>query len=346
MAEISLSPHKTDISIGIKSFCFDNNGGKNHINNFLRVLKQKNNKEFNDFVENFQPEIVYCICSTFQTAILAEYISKKMNIPIVVHHFDNVMQTAKLKVLHNFIYNKIQRRMFTGFVISEQMKYQYEKKYGFKYKILMNSIYPNNKPSYRTEKIEKIMYAGGLHLNRAKSLQIVEKCIERINLENDSNVHLEIYTLDMETAKKYFSNNTILNAALPQEELIKKYQDAHILLHVEPFEQEFFDYLKYSLSTKLPEYLNAGKPILCFVPEFTSVHELISKNNLGYAVSTEEEVYKALKDIIKGKAICAEYVNNACEYARQNYSVYDSQCLISEVFEMNINYFEKRRKNM
>jgi hypothetical protein len=65
--------------------------------------------------------------------------------------------------------------------------------------------------------------------------------------------------------------------------------DANVLVHVESFDEASQLITRLSLSTKIPQYLMAGRCVLAFGPAQAASIRYIADSGAGIAVSTDEE---------------------------------------------------------
>ena len=93
-------------------------------------------------------------------------------------------------------------------------------------------------------------------------------------------------------------------------EIADIYADADILLHVESFDKKSIASTKYSFSTKIPEYLSAGKCVLAVGP--SEVASLGYLSECACAVSDTLALSSALERLINDSEY-RESVRKSCE---------------------------------
>jgi len=192
------------------------------------------------------------------------------------------------------------------YVISEEMRQAYEKIFQRDSYIVRN-FSVEKKKELVLEGISEahgyltMVYAGGLHYNRWKVLSQIAKELKEINETSGVMCCLDIYSsqkissdiveqITVEGASRFMGGASALQIA-------DIYADADILLHAESFEKKAIASTKYSFSTKIPEYLSAGKCVLAVGPaEVASVRYLA-----GFActVSESEKLSETLEILIK-----------------------------------------------
>lgn len=153
----------------------------------------------------------------------------------------------------------------------------------------------NGKPDYLV-----MVYAGGLHYNRWKVLSQIANELKRLNQTSRVKCILKIYS--SQNISKNIINQIAVEGAseflgrAPASEIAGIYAGADILLHVESFEKKAIASTKYSFSTKIPEYLSAGKCILAVGPEEVASLQYLAK--FACSVSDDEELPRILASLI------------------------------------------------
>ena len=169
------------------------------------------------------------------------------------------------------------------------------------------------------------MYVGGLHLNRWKSLLKLSKAIEEIN-EFKKNILLKIYApiQEINTYADYFNkySSTQFAGSIKSYEVASALSEADVLLHIESFEENYVKFTKYSLSTKIPQYMAAGKPILAYGPIGIASIEHIKQVNAGKVIceNNEKNLISDIIEFISDNELLFLYASCGFEYAKNNYS--------------------------
>lgn len=294
------------------------------------------NKKFIEQVDAFSPDYIYTLSASFYVNKWVLYFAKRYNIPIVVHYMDNWRETIytqdkRTKWLNSLFERQIENmetKMKCGLTISELMKCAYSQKYHKKYLALMNTV---KVQPYR-EKLEDkiiIIYAGGMHLKRNEVLKSISDFIA-----SKSKLELHIYTsnLNIETyGKEFKGENTFFHCTVPHEKICKIYENADILLHIESFDEKVIQYTKYSMSTKIPEYMMAGRPIICYAPHSIAAYQYVVECKAGIGVENLYEFEKAL-DLLSDSEIRKQFGSRGYLNAKKNHSVEALKETMKEVF--------------
>ena len=271
-----------------------------------------------EIIKSFNPDIIYTMGSTVTVLKVANIISNKINISIILHFMDNWPETIQWgennwlngyqKLLRRWL-KRTYKRSKCALTISEEMAHDYEEQTGIIHFPLMNTV---NVEYWRCDKRRintciNLVYAGGLHLGRDKTLLEIYRTIENSN-NLERKCKLTIYTnTKLGSASELLEcsdgNALIVKDAVPHEELIKVYAEADILLLAEAVEVDNTTetFARYSISTKTAEYLATGKPILYIGSKTRALAKYLLKNKAAAVIE------------------CVDHLNEAIEYIFINY---------------------------
>jgi len=166
-----------------------------------------------------------------------------------------------------------------------------------------------------------MVYAGGLHYNRHKTLGLLAKSIQRYNSKGNKKVFLKIFSgskvtrnikkeLNIEGASHLFG-------FLDEKNLKKELNNCDIPVHVESFDQSSIESTRLSISTKIPEYLSLGKPILAIGP--SNVSSLKYLKDSAYCIVRPENVYSDLKNLLEDHSLKKALGEKAYSMYRRNH---------------------------
>ena len=159
-----------------------------------------------------------------------------------------------------------------------------------------------------------MVYAGGLHYNRWKVLGQIAKSLKEINGFGKRKCYLKIYSsqnlsdeiveaIDLDGASEFCGG-------VSASQISDVYAGADILLHVESFDPKAIASTRYSFSTKIPEYLSAGKCVLAVGPaEIASIRYLW---DFACVIYDDANLTSALKKMILDDDY-RNSVQNACK---------------------------------
>lgn len=285
--------------------------------------------KIDDFVRIYNPEVIYLIPYGIRIMDVALYINEKYGIPIITHIMDDWFSTlysfSKTQKLHRSImikkYIKLLNNSKSVFVISDAMKIEYKSRFpNINFVSLMNT--PDVTINYREtpSKITQICYVGSLHLNRWSSLY--KFCEIVSNLEKDD-FRISVLSKDWNSVKQHFEKFNFIQSPgfLPSEQVKEEISLADSVLFIESFDESIKKYTKYSLSTKIPEYLSSQKPIIAIGPSGIASIDYLKNNNAALVLDDFNQNHwpKLLSDFFTNEKDIENLVKNAIELLKKNH---------------------------
>lgn len=332
-SEIANSPAGVTLKKNRKSF-------KNQIHLNLRAIADFSPlfipAELFKWIEEFNPDIIYSTLGSARMINLTNEIANRISKPIVPHFMDDWPSTLytqnELGGLARKMFEKDFDKMISkskgGLCISEQMVEEFKKRYLIPFFPFVNCVNDElfSHPKIIAEDEEFIlMYVGGLHLNRWQSILDISQAVEELKLMGKK-IILKIYCPihDINLYEKHFVDfpSTKFEGSLTSDQVPDILSIATILIHVESFEDNYVQYTKFSLSTKIPQYMAAGKPILGYGPIILASMQHIVKSNSGKVVceKNKEKLVKSLQELVINKELLLNYAMNGFYYAKENHS--------------------------
>ena len=189
------------------------------------------------------------------------------------------------------------------------MRNKNKKKYSKTFNCIVNFVDFSmfNKMSKNNIDCEKeivISYIGGIHLNRWKSILKLGDIINQISREKELRIFIYVFTTRQ--PEKYILDqfaklNIYYGGALTEEQVFSQINRSHFLLHVESFDHLNRLYVKYSISTKIPECLASKRGIIVYGPHEIASIRIFSDNQLGCCLTdldTDDNIREKIYEYI------------------------------------------------
>lgn len=325
----------------------------NEYHNLIGYLWQMNDlfprhlsKQLFDWIDDFKPSIIYTCLGDFRMMDIVLKISDRFSLPIVPHLMDDWLSipsslfkyssTYKLFLVRKAI--KIFKKTQKGLAIGKDMAEEYMKKFGKPFEVFMNTAdVPQTFPDFNTGKniISPLRFAyyGAVHLLRAE--QLFEIC--RVILEEKRTNNVEIFLYVPETGilkcKEMFRFPNINIRNIETENAISELAMSDILIFVESFNSEARKYTRLSVSTKIPMYMAAGRPIFAYGPGEVSSIRYIKESGCGIVVENENknELANAIKTLMDDSGLRERLGRKGWETARANHDAEKERELFRQV---------------
>jgi hypothetical protein len=257
------------------------------VREFFWKSKKWKSKSLEQWLEEFNPEVVFlCAGDSGFAYDITNYVQDKFKTKSVIYVTDDyVLPRKTLSAFWWYRRNKIFNKMKTAvqksdlfITISQQMREVYKDLLG-KDSMLAVNMTESMKDSSITRMNKKkitLIYAGGLHYKRYTTLNLLAKSLKKYNDDplNKQKVFLKIYS-GQEINRKIEKYINVKGASefcgrLNPTELKKVLNSCDIPVHVESFDDKSIESTRLSISTKIPEYLSLGKPVLAIGPNQVS----------------------------------------------------------------------------
>ncbi len=327
---------------------YTNPKNKNDIRMILRDLMWKcahwYTKKLKLWLEKENPTCIFVAPgpSTFLYDIALK-IAKQRNIPIVTYICDDyyfVKTPKKLlaRVRVAFLKRKISCLMKATsklVVICDALKKEYSKEFFLPTeKIMTGSDFVFAKKQGTTAYPTTISYFGNICCNRYISLAEIGNELDLINEEKGTNFKLNIYTSEKNSQILFcFSGIKSVNLCpfISGKDFEEALLNSHILLHVEAFDEESIDLVKHSISTKIPDSLASGVPLMAYGPESIASIEHLRSNQCAIIATSRDELEDALKKAFFDENIRNTVVLKAMETAKKYHSNKDNGDLLRQI---------------
>lgn len=276
---------------------------------FLKLIKDKTGNRFRDllwcvltwespalrnWIKAFNPQVLFFVGSSAEfSSRIALRISSQFSLPLAVYYTDDYLFSLPNKSFFErkefrrveILYKQVINASSAQFAIGKIMADEYSQYFNKCFVPIMNAV-PISPYEIITQKVElKLAYFGGLHLNRWRML---------VRLSSLLPVHctLNVYTapenVTDEVRNAFEGVGIIFKGALTGDALKETMVNADVLLHVESDDKINRRFTRLAISTKIPEYLSTGRPILGFGPSEVASMRLLSDNQIGIVVGSDE----------------------------------------------------------
>jgi hypothetical protein len=126
------------------------------------------------------------------------------------------------------------------------------------------------------------------------------KALDLYNFKYRKNIQLHIYTSTILNSKSINIlkniNSTLILKAIKKDELYRLYNIYSYLIHVESFKNKYINKTLYSISTKIPEYLNSSANIIAIGNSKIASISLIK--DYAYIISNKKRIEISITNIL------------------------------------------------
>jgi glycosyltransferase involved in cell wall biosynthesis len=283
------------------------------------------------WIEDFSPDAVFSTLGNGLMLQLVCRIAKQRRLPIIPYftddwietHYEGVLFRRLLRKSMQFWMGRCLECSQVRMVVSRAMENEYRNRYSgefvtMKYAVKATRFYAleersNNEPI-------KIVYTGGLVPGRCQPLRDIVDALVQINRDG-VRANLSIYT-DPASIRQHakdldFSPVITVHEWIPYEELQSVFRETDVLLHVESFDSTFSAWTRYSISTKIADYLMSGRCLFAYGPAEGAALCSIQESGSGVVVTERDQgiLQKKLKEILLNHSAREAYGKRARETA-------------------------------
>jgi len=280
------------------------------------------------FVKDFRPEVIYSPLGSVRIMKLALRAAQLSGAPLVPHFMDDWPNTLYSSGELGGLALCAQRKWVTrvtapapfGMGIGSEMCEAYERQFGRPFFAFMNPVEwrPVQEPTADDLPVE-LLYVGGLHLGRWEALLSLAQSIH----EKDLSARLVVYAprshLAAAEAPPRLSPVLTVAGNLGADQVAQRLQEADILVHVESQDPALSAYTKLSVSTKIPQYMLASRPILAIGPTGLSSMRLIDRASAGL-VTEARTIAAPLEALVSSRSLRASLGRNGRAWAEANFT--------------------------
>lgn len=298
---------------------------------FIRKIDLSIN--FLQWLDDFNPDYIYTQLGSLYMISFVEKIMRVRRVPLIIHAMDDWVSYVSGGMKYNEYIFRYINKSFKKIIdkasvcisISDAMSIEYKKRYNKDFFVIHNPVDSAFwlKEQYKKESIDKqftILYSGRVGVGIEKSLKDFVWVVETINQEYNFNIKIKIQTKDY---LDWFNNYKCVcySEYVDYDKLPKLYQSVSLLLISYDFEGIEKKFIKYSMPTKVTEYMISGTPILIYAPCDTALYQYAKKYKIAKIVGEKDndKLKKAIVEIFENEPERNAMAINARTIALKNH---------------------------
>lgn len=306
-----------------------------------------NTTALRSFVEDFNPDIVYCPrMITPKLMRLEKLVASMTSAPFVaftadneasLHHYSwSPLYWLRCLMIHN-AFKKHVKLYRHYFMFSEDQATEYNRNYNLPTSCLYKSgTFSKAFVPKDTLSPIRMVYAGRLYCGRWKTLAAIGDALVKINKEGRK-IFLDVYTTEQLSKKQTgaLSENKYIyvHAPIPPKQLAEEYGKADIALHVESFDKKNRYATHYSFSTKIIDLMASTCAIMAICWDKHTGYKYLQQHDAAICISSEEKIYPNLLRLVQHPAIIEDYARKAWLCGVNNHNKDKIQNQIKQTFE-------------
>lgn len=317
---------------------------------FIWLKGRYNEEGLKDFVENFNPDVVFCPrYVTPKLMRLERKVSQMTSAPFVAFTADNevalddvgesLLARIRRRCIHKMFVEHV--NLYTHYLMFSADQAQ---EYKNQYKVSTSTFYKSGVfPEYLINKQLgnpiRLVYAGRLYCNRWKSLAEIGKALTVIN-QNGVKMVLDVYTQDQLTTEQRRTltedRYIYMKGCVSPDELRSVYENADIALHVESLDEKYKKVTRVSFSTKIIDLMASTCAIWAICWDKHAGYQYLREKDAAFCISNYQEILPLLSKVCTNTSLISEYAQKAYLCGRKYHNKESIQRQLLEVFEKAI----------
>ncbi|MBQ8696174.1 MAG: hypothetical protein IJ519_00480 [Clostridia bacterium] len=289
-------------------------------------------KELDAFLDDFKPDIIlHSMEGYIHLNRIIDYALRRTGARGVGYIWDDNFTYKQHKSLGYKVYRFFQRgslkrlakRTEDFFAISEMTKKEADGFFRIDCTLLTKPL--SARPVVSDKPVGepvKLLYTGNLYIGRDVSLVRVVKALEKINADKVRAV-VDVYTKsELQDGIKAALDVPFctVHEPVPQSEVLKLQKQADILLFLEDVDGPHAKTARLSFSTKLTDYLSAGKCIFAVGNSDTAPMQYFINEDAAIAACDDGAILREMQTLLDTPENIAQYAKKAAEAGVRNHS--------------------------
>lgn len=288
-------------------------------------------KELGQFIRDFIPDVIFAPCySYFHVSKVALHAKKIAQCPMISYISDDNYSLKQFRLSPSFWINRLItrkwiRRHFAAceliYTMTELQKKEYERALGRPMKVLCKSA-AFEEPNGEIGDPIRFIYAGGLYLNRWKVLAEISKVLAQVN-RTGVRAKLHIYSgskLPVRHERKLNDGkNATLHPQIPYAELMARYRESDVAVHVESFDLKNRLSTRLSFSTKIIDCMNSGCALLAVGPADQAGIAYLKEHDAAICVNDLKDLHTVISELVENTERIGAYARKAIQLGKKNH---------------------------
>ena len=300
------------------------------------------NKYFETFLKKNNPDILFAFAtSPYILWPLIKYLKKHTKCKVVLLVADDVYGSYDRCAIYrrNYLKRDLKKCICAAdklYGISDSMSELYQQRFGKPVETLYKGCDLSTAPKMYVNNPLRFIYAGNLLWGRSDTLSHIADSLDKLNQDGLKAV-LEIYTgatVTEELRKKLDKNTSShIMGSRSYKEIKQIMHDADVVLHIESFDKDNIETVRYSFSTKIIDCLQSGNQVLGIGPKGIASIEYLKKVDGAIVVDDQNNIFDVIQHIVLHSDELNENRKLTREYAKKRHEINAVQQSIRKDFE-------------
>ena len=308
-------------------------------------------KELRQFIEAFGPDVVFapCYASPFMLS-LTRYVKDLTGKKIVTYSGDDNYSLRQFSLSPFFWLNRLAARRCLKktypyydlfYSMSEDEIKELSPVVGQDIKLLRKGFVPATPQVKTLHSPIRLIYAGGLYIDRWKVLAQLGAAIKKINGQDGLKIQLHIYTgtplSKRQRRKLHNGRDFILHEQVEPYDLDEIYRNSDLALHCESLSLRKRYITRLSFSTKITDCLKSGCAVMVIAWKEHTGLKYLEKHGAAICVESKSDIEPVLNKLISQPGTISAYAELAAALGQKNHDINTIQQSVYDDFVRLIN---------
>ena len=292
-------------------------------------------KELENFILDFNPDIIFAPCYSHLFMLrLDRYVKNIAKVNMVSYISDDSYSLRQFNLSPFYWMNRLLSRVSIKktfkeyclvYTMTDEQFNELKQALGANMKLLRKAgDFSKECKKVNVNDPIRIVYAGGIYINRWKILAQIGDEIRKIN-KDGIKIRLDIFTQNTVSNKqRELLNddiNIFLHPAISQNELVNVYKSSDIALHVESFELKYRLITRLSFSTKIVDCLASTCAVMAISWKEHAGLKYLRKEDAAICIDDLSSLHAVLEDLSKCPDLILNFANKAWSCGVRNHQI-------------------------
>lgn len=312
--------------------------------NLIWRLGNWNNKAFNNWIDEFDPDVVFLASGDYSFLYrIALHAAKTRKIPLVIscmddYYFYNKNENSFMgKVVHKCFMRQVCKTIDYAsclFTICDNMSKDYSEYFKKKNCYTLHTSSTMERKSLHNP-TNNISYIGNLGYKRNEQLIELGQALKKIDCDGKPQ-YIDVYSAEKRSdilVGLTEENGIRFHGEISSDKVHEIMRNSMAVIHTESFDEDMRKRVAYSVSTKIADSLASGTCIFAYGPPEVASMQYLIDNRAAFCITEAEKLEDGLRKLIENEKLRQEFVSNALTLAEKNHDLEKNGKMISKVLE-------------
>lgn len=274
---------------------------------------------FIDWIDSLSLDYIYTSVGSLNMAQLIDQLMRiRPQIRYIIHGYDDWISPNYYSFFHSFekdssiLLSSIINRASLTFATSDKMAIDYTSRYNRTFTTFPNPVNRISDSYSVGEGCMKITFVGKILNHNISSILALASALAQQNRDYSLHIYSDVRDNLKQRIKSTY-NNTVFHEWINHEEIPNILRNSRILYLPISINEQTVKFTKYSMSTKMSEYLSSGVPILYQGPDGIAMTEMLEQYQCAVIVKNNnvENIKDSLNRMIQNASEMKEIVKRA-----------------------------------